>query len=617
MYGFRKKLIVLVVALVAVTILFTGLPGIYFAYQKVQDDAIIKIRQQNRLAARELEQQFLHIQNTALALEAVVRSTFDVNNDFKSKESLEQYKEELLPYINEILHLMRPISLWIVFNTEQVEGAHTLSFIDKRGIGIYSRSPEYDVLEKDLKHPGMKWWTDAVKNGETWTEPYYWKNWNIKVVSYSRAVYVDSVLIGCLGSDFNFNQLGEHLDSLHSFKSGHTFLLDQNSNIVYASNMAAPSSYDDAEIITAASKEFSFIKQHHKSYAIVMEKLSNGWTVAASVHAIEFFAEINKMFYTLIAIFAFGFLIAVILALYLSRYVTSPIKSLLKNFRKATEGDLSARSDIHSNDEMQELSDYFNKMMDSLQNSFGELALIQQKLGKEKERAQESENLKSSFLENLSHEVRTPLMSIMGFSELMADPASTPKERQHFFSHIVYNSDQLIKFIEDTLLFSQLEKGQTPVKMVRFKILKVLNELKEEFENRRKKEKPHLFFKTQLNDCEIKLTSDPVLLKKLIRYLLDNAFKFTDKGGITLICRKTDHHFEISISDSGIGISDNKTDMVFEKFCKVIETQDRVYEGAGIGLTNARELTLLLNGTIELSSTLGAGTTVTISFPLP
>jgi signal transduction histidine kinase len=514
---------------------------------------------------------------------------------------------------------MRPMSLWIVFNTEQIEGSHALSFFDKRGIGIYSRSPEYNVLEKDLKHPGMQWWTDAVKNGETWTEPYYWKNWYMKIMSYSRAVYIDSVLIGCLGSDFNFNQLGEQLDSLHTFKSGHTVLLNSDNNVVYASNKTTPLSTEDSEIIskiTAESKEFSFVKQHHKRYAIVLKRLSNGWTVATTVHAKEFFAEVNKMFYTLFAIFALGFFIAVILALYLSKYITSPIKSLLKNFRKAIEGDFSSRSYIHSNDEMQELSDYFNKMMDSLQCSFDALELTQQRLKKEKERAQESDSLKSSFLENLSHEIRTPLMSIVGFSELMADPASTPEERQRFFSHIVYNSDQLVKFIEDTLLFSQLEKGQTPVKMVRFKISEILYKLKEEFENRRKKEKPHLFFKTQLNNCNIKLISDPVLLKKLIRYLLDNALKFTDKGGITLMCRKTDHYFEISVSDSGIGISKEKTDLAFKKFYKIIEDEDRIYDGAGIGLTNARGLALLLNGTIDLSSARGVGTTVTISFPL-
>jgi signal transduction histidine kinase len=83
-----------------------------------------------------------------------------------------------------------------------------------------------------------------------------------------------------------------------------------------------------------------------------------------------------------------------------------------------------------------------------------------------------------------------------------------------------------------------------------------------------------------------------------------------------LICRRTDYHYEISISDSGIGISDDKTELVFRKFCKAIESPDRVYDGAGIGLTNARGLVILLNGTIELSSTRGEGTTVTLSFPI-
>jgi signal transduction histidine kinase len=244
------------------------------------------------------------------------------------------------------------------------------------------------------------------------------------------------------------------------------------------------------------------------------------------------------------------------------------------------------------------------------------LELTQKKLTREKKRAEESDDLKSSFLENLSHEVRTPLMAIVGFSELMADSDSTPEERKTFFSHVAVNSNQLIRFIEDILLFSQLEKGQTPMQKRRFQVREVLSALKEEIDTRREKEKPHLYFRCLSDECEMALYSDPKLLRKLLRYLLDNALKYTDSGGITLVCRKSDHHFEISVSDSGIGISDEKTGIVFGKFCKVIESRDRVYEGAGIGLTNARELALLLGGTIELSSTKGLGTTVTVSFPL-
>jgi signal transduction histidine kinase len=147
-------------------------------------------------------------------------------------------------------------------------------------------------------------------------------------------------------------------------------------------------------------------------------------------------------------------------------------------------------------------------------------------------------------------------------------------------------------------------------------VQEALLELKNEFEVIRSKQKPHLYFRTLSDDCDMTLHSDPELLKRLVRYLLDNAFKFTDKGGITLLCRRTDHHFEIIVSDSGIGISNDKTDLVFRKFCKVIESNTRVYDGAGIGLTNARGLAMLLNGTIELSSTRGEGTSVTVSFPL-
>ncbi|PWE00280.1 ATP-binding protein [Marinilabilia rubra] len=619
MYGYRRKLIVLMVVLVAVAILLAGLPGIYFAQHKAQNDAVTQMRQLTQLASESIENQISETQATSKALEAALRSSFNLQEDFKDPQSLNQFKEKFIPQVSEILHLLRPMSLWIVFDSEKVPGAHTISFVDKNQNGVYSRIKEYDINQKDLQHPTMDWWTNARAKGQTWTDPYYWQKWEMELISYSRAVNIDSVFIGCLGSDIKFPELGSLLDSVHTFATGHLFLLNENREIVYASNDSPGVTLKDREAVENVVKtgnEFAFMEDGSNQWAISTERLSNNWTVAFSVSEEEFFSGVDNLIYTLMIIFALGFSVAVILAISFSNYITNPVQKLLIKFRKATNGDLSVRADIHTKDEMEELGNHFNKMMNALQKNFEELSLTQQKLRREKERAQESDGLKSSFLENLSHEIRTPLMAIVGFSELMADPASSADEREKFFSHIAYNSNQLVRFIEDTLLFSQLEKGQTPVRLSRVNIKQVLWELNEEFENRRKTEKPHLFFRTLSDSCEQSLTSDPSLLKRLIRYLLDNAFKFTDSGGITLLCQKTNHHFQISVSDSGIGISSDKTELVFKKFCKAIETNDRVYDGAGIGLTNARGLALLLEGTIELTSTPGEGTTVTVSFPL-
>jgi signal transduction histidine kinase len=606
-------------ALVAIAILLAGLPGVYFARQKAQDDAITQMRQLTQLATENFESQISEIQSTSLALEAAFRSSFNLENNFNNPQSLNEFKAQFIPQITEILHLLRPMSLWIVFDSEKIKGAHTISFLDKNRNGTYSRIKEYDVSKKDLQHPSMAWWTRAKAQGEVWTNPYYWPKWDMELITYSRAVFVDSVFIGCLGSDFKFPDLGGKLDSMHTFQTGHLFLLNDNRDIVYSSNHGTTMSPEEQDAVKNAIKKgsnFQFVAENSKRWAVSTEKLSNKWTVALSVSEKEFFSGIDQMIYTLLITFAVGFLVAVILAVSLSNYITTPVQKLLRNFRKATSGDLSVRSDIQTRDEMEELGRHFNQMMNALQKNFEELSTIQQKLQLEKERAQESDGLKSSFLENLSHEIRTPLMAIVGFSELMSDPSSTPEERQNFFSHIAYNSNLLVRFIEDTLLFSQLEKGQTPVKLSRVNIRQVLGELKTEFENRRKIEKPHLFFRTISENCELTLTSDPDLLKRLVGYLLDNAFKFTDSGGITLLCRKTAHHFEIIVSDSGIGISKDKTDLVFKKFQKAADRNDRIYDGAGIGLTNARGLALLLDGTIELTSTRGEGTSVIVSFPL-
>lgn len=606
-------------SLAALAMLLTGLPGVYFARGQAKKDALLHMQQVTRLASSDVEKQFTHIKEVSMALEAVFRSTFNKKEDFSNQESLNSYKKRITPQLRELLHLLRPMSLWIVFNTDSIEGRHTISFFDKHRNGIYHRAKEYSIREKDLYHPSMNWWTKAVNQGETWTLPYYWQGWDMEIISYSRAVYDDSTLIGCLGSDFLFSELEHQLDNLFTFETGCLVLLDENNERVYSSSDGQPLPDETLKIISKLPKNSGagiLPENQRNEYIHSVGKLSNNWSFVLSVSRKEILADANKLIFYMGLILAFVFIITVIIALHFSNYITSPVNYLLGKFRTATEGKLNARADIQTNDEMQELGDHFNKMMVELQKSFNELEIARKRLTKEKERALESDSLKSSFLENLSHEVRTPLMAIVGFSELMTDPESTAKEREDFFRHIAQNSNQLVRFIEDTLLFAQLEKGQTPLKMSYFKVHEALSDLKEEFENYRVKQKPHLYFRTLSDNCDMTLHSDPTLLKRLVRYLLDNAFKFTDKGGITLLCRRTDHHFEIIVSDSGIGISDDKTDLVFRKFCKVIESNTRVYDGAGIGLTNARGLTLLLNGTIELSSTRGEGTTVTISFPL-
>lgn len=604
--------------LVATGMLLTGLPGIYFARQKAQKDAMIQVRQISKMAASDVKAQFAHIKEVSKALEAVFRSTFNKERDFTDKASLDAYKKSITPQMREILHLMRPMSLWIVFNNENIEGRHTVSFFDKKGNGIYHRSKEYSIEEKDLFHPSMNWWTQAIEKGETWTHRYYWPPWDLEIISYSRALYTDSTLIGCLGSDFIYQELEQHLDSLFTFKTGCLLLLDENKELVYTSS-EKPFPKETKKIISGMGQNAEgslFPPDHNKKYIHWVNKLPNGWSVVLSVSRKEIFADANKLIIHLGIIFFLAFIVTVIIALFFSKYITSPVKYLLTKFRSAAKGELSTRANIQSKDEMQELGDHFNNMMEELQKSFNEVEIASHKLSIEKKRALESDSLKSSFLENLSHEVRTPLMAIVGFSELMADKESTPKEREEFFSHIAQNSNQLVRFIEDTLLFSQLEKGQTPLKKSRFKIQDIMMDLKIEFETYREKRKPQLYFRTLSDNCNMSLYSDPALLKRMVRYLLDNAFKFTHKGGVTLLCRSTDHHFEIIVSDSGIGISNDKTDIAFRKFCKVIESDTMVYEGAGIGLTNARGLALLLNGTIELSSTRGEGTSVTVSFPL-
>ncbi|MGM0375890.1 MAG: ATP-binding protein [Bacteroidota bacterium] len=618
MYGFRRKLILLMVTLVATAMLLAGLPGIYFARQKAREDAISQMRQSTRLAVKDFEKRTDNVEDACQALEVAFRNEFDPEKDFEDNESIQKFKETFIPEFKAILDLMEPRSLWLVFNTEHVDGKHTIAYYKKNDTNQYTRSPQYNIYNRDLEDPSMQWWHLALEKGEGWTNPYFWEEWDMEVISFTKAIDIDAEMVAAIGSDFHFGKMKNYLDTLSVFESGNTILFNEKKNPIYSSYTDQNGSFKTSELTENIGEEpsgYFVLNSENGRHAVSFERMKNGWTLAITVPKKEIFAEVNSLFHSLLIIFASVFLIALLLALYFSKYITTPVKTLLSKFREATNGNLNARAKISTNDEMHELANHFNQMMSAMERSFEELQQTQQRLIVEKDRAQESDSLKSSFLENLSHEIRTPLMAIVGFSELMADPESTADERRDFFNHIAQNTNQLVRFIEDTLLFSQLEKSQAPVEKTRFKLREIFGELQSEFEARRQKEKPHLYFRILADDCETYMYSDPVLFKRLLRYLLDNAFKFTESGGISLVCRETEHHVEVSVSDSGIGISEGKTDVAFRKFCKVVEDRNRVYEGAGIGLTNARGLTLLLGGTIELSSVRNEGTTVTVSFP--
>jgi len=232
-------------------------------------------------------------------------------------------------------------------------------------------------------------------------------------------------------------------------------------------------------------------------------------------------------------------------------------------------------------------------------------------LKKAKEKAEESDRLKTAFLASMSHEIRTPMNHILGGLDLLLDPEITKEEKEEFQTIIKNSSNQLLKLIDDIIDVSQLDSGQLEIKKDTFPLQSFLNEIREETENLKLNNKVDFQINTSAHQKEFdSIHTDKVRLKQVLISLLSNAFKFTKEGTVELgYSKKSDGMLQFYVSDTGIGIPEESKNVIFEQFRQVDYEHTREYEGAGLGLTIAKGLVLLLGGNIWVESEEEKGST--------
>lgn len=232
-----------------------------------------------------------------------------------------------------------------------------------------------------------------------------------------------------------------------------------------------------------------------------------------------------------------------------------------------------------------------------------------------KNKAEESDRLKSAFLANMSHEIRTPLNAILGFSSFLKSPEH-PRERINEFVDIIHSSGhQLLSIINDIIEVSQIEAGHISVTIDDVNITKLLNELFILFNKDASAKNLELILNINRSADDIITRTDGTKIRQILSNLLSNAIKFTHEGKVEFAARVAKDNVIFYVKDTGIGIDPDDQKYIFEPFRQVETTITRNYSGNGLGLSICRALVEKLGGNISVNSIPGKGSTFTVTIP--
>lgn len=242
-----------------------------------------------------------------------------------------------------------------------------------------------------------------------------------------------------------------------------------------------------------------------------------------------------------------------------------------------------------------------------------ERKLAEAELVKAKEKAEESDRLKTAFLHNISHEIRTPMNAIVGFSEYLNNPNLEAERREYYTDIIIRSSNQLLSIITDIVNIATIEAGQEKVHESQVELNSMLRLLYDQYLLKAQKQNIFLSYKLGLDNSAATIVTDETKLTEILSNLLGNAIKFTKDGYVDFGYKQHGALLEFYVKDTGIGIPKEMHNEIFERFRQVETSADRRFGGSGLGLSISKAYAKMLGGDIWVNSEQGHGSEFTFT----
>lgn len=297
------------------------------------------------------------------------------------------------------------------------------------------------------------------------------------------------------------------------------------------------------------------------------------------------------------------------------------------NFDRALSGDHFIINEAYGDDLLRRTfyENHYNSIKDADGNTVGvsvfvidatERMLATNAVKEALVKAEAGNRLKTAFIQNISHEVRTPLNGILGFSEMLTQPNLSAKEKLHYNFLIKASSNRLMNTITDYMDISLIESGNVEINRQSYHVSEFVKNLQLKYQDLCTKKSIAFKIETPADDENLTMMGDQELLQKCISHLVDNAIKFTSEGSITMGYTVKQHTIEFFVKDTGIGIDPEAQERIFEPFVMENIDDTRGYEGNGLGLAITKGFLKLHGGKVRVESGKGQGASFYLSLPM-
>lgn len=316
----------------------------------------------------------------------------------------------------------------------------------------------------------------------------------------------------------------------------------------------------------------------------------------------------------------FALLFTFLLARRLAASLSQPISAMGNAVKAIQQGDYGTALPIVDDAELGDLSRHINNLADGLEQASREQHQAMAQLIQTREEAEKANNAKSDFLAMMSHELRTPMNGVLGMLQLLETTEMT-EEQIEYAALASESTEHLLKVINDILDFSRIERAALELEHIPFNLAELITSCAQAFQHSAAQRGLSLELKIPDGMDSLQVQGDPTRIRQILVNLIGNALKFTEQGSVTIEpqWQSLDHEllwFTCSVRDSGIGISAQSLELMFNAFQQADSSISRRYGGTGLGLPIARTLAERMGGTLRAQSEEGRGSVFTLEIPL-